>query len=43
MTFINPIGIGLFGALWYWGGWGVQNVPTDLKTPVKPLVFAQIK
>ena len=36
----NPISIDLFDALWYGGG---HNVPTDIKTFVKPHVFVQIK
>ena len=36
----NPIRIDLFGALGYWRG---HNVPTDIKNPVKPHVFVQIK
>ena len=38
---IDPIDIGLFGALWYWR-W-VHCIPADFETSVKPQVFVQIE
>ena len=38
---LNPISIDLFGALWYLEGG--HDVPTDIKTPVKPQVSVQIR